>query len=189
MTMMRRQAGNPAAGAWMAGHLVAALAALATGSAAATPAATPAAASLCQPGEDTVFSCPAGRKQIAVCASPGLGATGGQLQYRFGRPGAVELQYPPADGSTADWRASVRAGSLMFSGGGGAWLALDKGDHRYVVYTAIGRGWGTKEGVVVERAGRRIAHVPCTQAAQSQLGPDLASRAGIAPDTREFDLP
>lgn len=159
------------------------------GAAADAHAGPTAPAGLCQPGEGVVFSCPAGRKQIAVCATPGLGPAGGLLQYRFGRSGAPELQHPPANADAPDWRASVRAGSLMFSGGGGAWLAFDKGDHRYVVYTAIGRGWGTQEGVVVERAGRRIAHVPCTQPAQSQLGPDLASRAGITADTREFELP
>lgn len=170
----------------VAAMMMAAASAMASAGAHAAPAAP---ASLCQPGEDTVFSCPAGRKQIAVCATPGLGPTGGLLQYRFGRPGAPELQHPPAGADAPDWRASVQAGSLMFSGGGGAWLAFDKGDHRYVVYTAIGRGWGTKEGVVVERAGRRIAQVPCTQAAQSQLGPDLARRAGIAADMRDFELP
>lgn len=187
MTMTCRRVGS--ATGW-AGRLAPWAFALAAGHAAALPPApTAAPADLCQPGEDTVFSCPAGRKQIAVCATPGLGSTGGLLQYRYGRPGALELQYPPAANAPTDWRASVQAGSLMFSGGGGAWLSFDRGDHRYVVYTAIGRGWGTKEGVVVERAGRRIAHVACTQPAQSQLGPDLASRTGIAADRRDFDLP
>jgi hypothetical protein len=74
----------------------------------------------------------------------------------------------------------------MFSGGGGAWLAFTRGEHRYVVYTAIGQGWGDKAGVVVERGGRRLAALACTRPPVSDIGPELFERAGIRHAGRRF---
>jgi hypothetical protein len=78
---------------------------------------------------------------------------------------------------------------LTFSGGGGAFLAFARARHRYVVYSAVGRGWGSKAGAVVEKDGKRIAILACRGEAMSQLGPDLFSRAGIAPADEDFELP
>jgi hypothetical protein len=58
------------------------------------PAATP-TPTACTPDEQVVFQCDIGARRVAVCASRGLGPQGGQLQYRYGRPAAVELAYPP----------------------------------------------------------------------------------------------
>lgn len=140
----------------------------------------------CLPTEQVVFRCELGAKRVAVCASADLAATGGQLQYRFGRPGAAELVHPAAD---ADWRLVTTGNVLTFSGGGGAYLAFQRQTYRYVVFTAIGQGWGQRAGVVVERDGRRIAQLRCTSAPESLIGPDLFERAGIAADARGFDLP
>jgi hypothetical protein len=140
----------------------------------------------CTGNEHTLFACDAGSKRLAVCASPVLTTGAGTLQYRFGRQQAADLAYPPAG---SDWRAVTRGGVLMFSGGGGAFLVFTNRDYRYVVYSAVGRGWGEKAGVVVERAGRRVAQVDCTSAATSEIGPDLFSTAGIAPSDGGFDLP
>jgi hypothetical protein len=105
----------------------------------------------------------------------------------MGRPGApAELAYPPAD---ADWRKVTRGGALTFAGGGGAYLAFANGPYRYVVYTAIGEGWGKKAGVAVEKSGKRVASLPCKEKETSELGPDLFAKAGIAEDTEDFDLP
>lgn len=64
----------------------------------AAPALAPAFAqdapvpSLCSPGEEVIFTCPMQQsgKLLSVCASPKFS----WLQYRFGRPGKVELAYP-----------------------------------------------------------------------------------------------
>lgn len=140
----------------------------------------------CTAGEHVVFACAAGSKRLAVCASPVLTPAAGTLQYRFGRRQAADIAFPLAE---SDWRAVTRGGVLMLSGGGGAFLAFTNRDYRYVVYSAVGRGWGEKAGVVVERAGRRVAHVACTSAATSEIGPDLFSTAGIASSEDGFDLP
>lgn len=101
-----------------------------------------AAPTLCQPAEITVFSCGAGKKVISVCASKDATSDRGYLQYRFGTPKHVELAVP-ADHSTPPSKSAI-AGNLMFSGGGGAYLRFKTGEYEYVVYTAIGRGWGTR---------------------------------------------
>jgi hypothetical protein len=143
-------------------------------------------ASHCTVREQTWFTCPAGAKIVSVCATRGPSGDVRSVQYRYGPAAAAEISYPRAG---TDWRAATRAGVLTFSGGGGAYLTFTRPPYRYVVYTAIGRGWGEKAGVVVERSGRRIASLPCTAKETSKLGPDVFGEAGIAEDAAGFDLP
>jgi hypothetical protein len=51
---------------------------------------------LCAKDERIIFSCPVKRpaKIVSVCASKDLTSERGYLQYRFGLPGKVELEYP-----------------------------------------------------------------------------------------------
>jgi hypothetical protein len=56
---------------------------------------TAGAASHCQGEEREVFSCALRNgKTVSICASPALSADAGYLQYRYGRLGHVELEYP-----------------------------------------------------------------------------------------------
>ena len=52
--------------------------------------------SLCAKGERIIFSCPVKRpaKIVSVCASKDLTNDRGYLQYRFGLPGKIELEFP-----------------------------------------------------------------------------------------------
>lgn len=52
--------------------------------------------SLCEKAEKVVFSCALRRsgKIVSLCSSPKLSKTEGYLQYRFGRPGQIELEFP-----------------------------------------------------------------------------------------------
>jgi len=52
--------------------------------------------SLCARDERIIFSCPVKRpaKIVSVCASKDLTSDRGYLQYRFGLPGKIELEYP-----------------------------------------------------------------------------------------------
>lgn len=144
-----------------------------------------AAPSHCAVGERVVFSCAVGAKTVSVCAAGDLSSTGGTLRYRFGLMGQPEITYPP-EGA---WRDVTRAGRWIFSGGGGAWLAFNRAPFRYVVYTAIGRGWGEKAGVAVEKDGGLLTNLPCRGTPVSELGPDYFSGAGIPDDETPFDLP
>jgi hypothetical protein len=65
------------------------------------PLITPQAAglqanSLCAKDERIIFSCPVKRpaKIVSVCASKDLTSERGYLQYRFGLPGKIELEFP-----------------------------------------------------------------------------------------------
>ncbi len=51
---------------------------------------------LCAKNERVIFSCPVKRpaKIVSVCASKDLAGDRGYLQYRFGLPGKIELEYP-----------------------------------------------------------------------------------------------
>lgn len=52
--------------------------------------------SLCAEEEQTVFSCKVRKhnKILAICASKDLSKSTGYLQYRFGRPGSLDLVFP-----------------------------------------------------------------------------------------------
>jgi hypothetical protein len=69
---------------------VLAFAALAHGSTSA------AAGTHCLPSEKIIFNCEflKSKKLASVCASKNLTKTEGYLQYRFGKPGKLELVYP-----------------------------------------------------------------------------------------------
>lgn len=51
---------------------------------------------LCAKDERVIFSCPVKRpaKIVSVCAAKNLTSVQGYLQYRFGLPGKIELEYP-----------------------------------------------------------------------------------------------
>src|SRR5256886_17197851 len=52
--------------------------------------------SLCARNERIIFSCPVKRpaKIVSLCASKDLTSERGYLQYRFGLPGKIELEFP-----------------------------------------------------------------------------------------------
>jgi hypothetical protein len=152
----------------------------------ALPSDAAAGPSHCAVGEQILFSCSTGQKTVSVCGSGDLSTPSGIVQYRFGKLGAPELLYPPAN---ADWRKVTRGGVLTYAGGGGAYLVFSSAPYRYVVFTAIGRGWGTKAGVVVEKSGKRVATLACKAEETSELGPDLFARAAIPEDPGGFELP
>ncbi|TAN68143.1 MAG: hypothetical protein EPN17_09910 [Methylobacter sp.] len=144
--------------------------------------------SYCSEQEQTVFSCSLGKKIVSVCASKDISPTSGYLQYRFGKQNAPELIFPALTNAPSQ-RSGIQARSLMFSGGGGAYLRFINGNYNYIVYTAIGKGWGTKDGVSVEKDGKLIANLKCSDVPVSILGEDFFSRAGLSADQDEFMLP
>jgi hypothetical protein len=150
-------------------------------------APTQAAPSLCAANERVVFSCSTGAHAASICASKDLSS----LQYRFGKPGSVDLVYPEGGTKPAD---AFIMGSLAFSGGGGAWLRFDKGPFRYTIFTALAK-WGRggvladASGVAVERDGKAFANFPCRGAAASEMGPDLFDKLGLKESDEAFDIP
>ncbi|MDD1621193.1 MAG: hypothetical protein LUQ11_06900 [Methylococcaceae bacterium] len=146
-----------------------------------------ATATHCSAQEQTVFSCSLGKKIVSVCASKDISPTNGYVQYRFGPKNTPELLFP-ASTELAN-RAIMRSGIYMFSGGGGAYLRFINGQYNYIVYTAIGKGWGNKDGVAVEKDNKLIANLKCQDVPNSKLGEDFFTSSGLIADENEFSLP
>ena len=129
------------------------------GSALALALALPASAapdrSLCLASERPVFACPIGRKLVSVCAGPA-----GQVVYRFGERGRVELR-----------SRDLSLATQGFSGGGETQItAKGAGGYAYTVYartlrTSFGRGGRndpkSDSGLLVRRGGRAVASLRC----------------------------
>ena len=141
----------------------------------------------CRAQEQTIFACSLGTKIVAVCASHDLSPTSGYVQYRFGPKNAPELTFPAATEPSS--RAAIQARTLMFTGGGGAYIRFINGRYHYIVYTAIGKGWGMKDGVAVTKDGKLLTHFTCRDVPVSKLGEDFFAQAGLATDPVEFLLP
>jgi len=136
----------------------------------------------CKGDEAVIFSCPLGRKLVSVCAAP----DNSFLYYRFGGKNNIELALAHHKNTPG---VAVQGDTLTFAGGGGAYLRFLNQGYSYVMYTAIGRGWGSKAGIVVEKNGLKQAHLACSEEAISELGPDWFTRAGIAANSGNFELP
>lgn len=164
------------------------LAAAVASSLAAAPAL--AAPTLCAANERVLFSCSTGAHTASICASKVL-SKDAAMQYRFGKPGSLELVYPEGGVKPAD---AFVLGTLAFSGGGGAWLRFNKGPVRYTIFTATGK-WGPggaladAAGVSVEKDGKEFGHFPCRGGADSEIGPDLIEKLGLTEAAEEFDIP
>lgn len=132
----------------------------------ATPAATTGAAqgaasvaatdlrpgSLCETREQTVWTCRAGARTISICASPDLNETEGYAQYRIGRPGALELEYPAG-------RVHPR-GRFTYTlyPQGNQSLDFRNGGYDYRVFEDLR---SPEDGVYVERDGQTISEITC----------------------------
>ena len=139
----------------------------------------------CNEQEQIVFSCSLGKKIVSVCASSDLSLNNGYLQYRIGQGNTLELILP---NSTKPGQ-HIQARTLMFSGGGGSYLRFINGDYHYIVYTAIGKGWGVKDGVSVEKNNKLIANLKCQDIPVSIMGDEFFTRAGLPVDKNEFFPP
>jgi hypothetical protein len=108
------------------------------------------------------------------------------MQYRFGLQGLKpEFVFPQSPDHPKKY---FRSGTLMYSGGGGAYLEFSSNDYKYVIFTGIGKGW-EKEGVVVSKGGKQIALLRCQSPSVSELGPDLFEHAGIPDAGGDFEIP
>lgn len=144
----------------------------------------------CQPDETVVFSCDFGSHTASVCASQDIGPGKGRLAYRFGHLDRVLMAYPPGGLSPSQ---AFTSGTLMVSGGGGAWLRFEDQKIRYTVFTAIGK-WNPRggplevAGVVMEQDGKDAASMACRGEVISELGSTFFEQAGLRA-VGEFSIP
>src|SRR6185436_15727440 len=112
--------------------------------------------SLCAKEERIIFSCPIKRpaKIVSVCASKDLTAERGYIQYRFGLPGKVELEFPKdREGSQQKFqyshyfRARVDLTEISFTINGYEYQVTDE-------YNAEEKPAQTIQGVMVTAPGK-----------------------------------
>ena len=132
--------------------------------------AKPQPISLCQPKEQVVFACRVkpSNQLVSLCARD-LGQPQASLQYRFGRPGQIELQHPQhATGSLQAFRHAgygryqVERQSVSFERRGVSYTVFDdyEGDMRPARHA---------RGVQVSRGEQEPATLLCTGPVRSEL--------------------
>lgn len=150
--------------------------------------------SLCSDRETAVFACRVGTKLASVCVSKDAARDRGTLQFRVGVAGSrLPLEVAaPADAMPPSRAASGE--SVAFSGGGGSWLRLREGDAAYVTYSGVGR-WGPrgetreKQGVLVERGGKIVSHLRCTERYETLPDGEWFEAMGVDRGSESFDFP
>jgi len=119
--------------------------------------------SLCKANEEVFFSCLAKSKTISLCASADASATKGYLIYPYGRIGhPVELEYPsiptpPAKAFSFAYSRGAKGETEQFS--------FSTGGYTYTLYSDHWGGAADNQedgGVIVEKDGRRLANIRCT---------------------------
>lgn len=127
---------------------------------------------LCHGSERTIWSCRAGAKLYALCASMNLGEEEGYLQYRAGGPSRGAFRFPG--------RLTHPRGHFTFSLlAHGASLAFERGAYRYEITEDIK---GDTSILVSLPQGRMVA-IDCADATQTlteNATIDLFKSAGLA---------
>jgi hypothetical protein len=148
----------------------------------------------CKAGETIVFSCSTGSRILSICASKDLSKNSGYMQYRYGPEGKPELSFP----ETLRHPAGIfTPGTLMFSGGGGAYVKFSKPPYTYTVFSAIGNfgrngGKATVQGVAITKSDAEFANIACRSDSNlvgGELGPDFFEKAGLKEPESDFDIP
>lgn len=136
----------------------------------------------CGVHETAVFSCQTGERLASLCASRDIGEGRGQLSYRFGREGRVEMIFPPV----------AMNPQQAFS-----YQLLPKGDSvrfthevvTYVLFSEMRPGTGDVEGVVVARPGRKPHLLTCRNGALGPEGWGPVYKAKLPRDPSGFEIP
>jgi hypothetical protein len=117
---------------------------------------------MCYPHEEIYFSCPIGRKIVSVCAAGNISPKNGYVQYRFGRPGKPELEFPAEPGPPME-RFSI----TDFLGGSvnSTHLKFNSSGYDYVIYQSA------TIGVYVKKNGRTVVNLSCGDGYYQQISP------------------
>ena len=133
---------------------------------------------LCEPHEEVYFSCPAGGRIISLCASGNISPDNGYVQYRFGRPGHVELQFP--NGSYPPKNrfliSDISEGNIHFTH-----VKFKSGGYDYVIYQ------GFPSGLYIKRHRKLVENLTCEQGIYQQLSQRAYRGIRTTPPVDEID--
>lgn len=115
---------------------------------------------LCQSHEEIYFSCPVDGKVVSLCASGNISPDNGYVQYRFGVPGHIDLQFPnkPYPPKNHFEISDISSGNINF-----VHIKFKSGLYDYVIYQ------GSPSGVYVKRRGELVSNRMCEQGIYQQL--------------------
>jgi len=133
------------------------------------------AGTLCEKDEQVVFSCPIRRpaKIVSLCSSKELTKDRGYLQYRFGLPGKIELEFPKQREQTQAafkyshyFRAQFDLTEISFSQDGHDYAVFDdyNGEQKPVRH---------EQGIKITQPNGKEITLACHGKAKAQYG-DLA---------------
>ncbi|WP_306225761.1 hypothetical protein [Bosea beijingensis] len=141
--------------------------------------------SLCKRDEVAIFSCSLGRKVVSLCASPDLTETAGTMSYRFGRKGAIELEYPAAP---VHPRTAFTAG--IDSAERGDFVRFSKGEFTYTLYALVGlRERREEDGLSIARGAKVVRNLKCADFAMGETAWQLMYRAKLPADPSQSIAP
>ena len=141
-------------------------------------------ASLCGKDEKTIFTCPVkpSTKTVSLCSSANLTKTEGYLQYRFGLPGKVELEYPKDRTGSRDafayshyFRAKVDLTEISFSLEGYSYTVFDN-------YNAEEKPAISEQGVTVTSSDKQKE---VTYSCRSRAKADFGNLSEVLKNTSE----
>ncbi len=117
---------------------------------------------LCQPHEEVYFSCGIEGKLISVCASGNISPDNGYVQYRFGRVGEIELEFPKKPYPPRRWFSisDISEGNITFTH-----LKFNFGKYNYVLYQ------GSPSGIYIKRNGKLISNRTCDPGDYQPISP------------------
>lgn len=108
--------------------------------------------SLCIEGEIAAWSCDLGQRMVSICASRDLGPDRGYVQYRIGRKGDVELEYPAE-------RVHPRGRfAHNVAANGDEDISFENGGYEYIVFEILR---DDKDGVIVRKDGKEASRLTC----------------------------
>ncbi|MBI5941245.1 MAG: hypothetical protein HY859_12530 [Caulobacterales bacterium] len=105
---------------------------------------------------------------ISVCASRTISTSEGYMQYRIGKPGALEMRYPE---TLTHPRGRFRYG---LEHQGNQWLEFDQGGYNYVIYEELR---SPEDGVLVSKGDAEVARITCNGGGIEIVRPDLLGTA------------
>lgn len=115
---------------------------------------------LCQSHEEVYFSCTTGNKVISLCASGNISPDNGYVQYRFGVPGRIELEYPdmPYPPKNRFLISDISGGNISFTH-----VKFKSGGYDYVIYQ------GFPSGLYIKKRGRDVLNLTCSEGINQRL--------------------